>query len=192
MTSTLARRLATTLAVIGLFASLPVAAWELSGTRRIVLHDRDGGQTAIGKVTFTPGSKPGDRIAFVVDVDHDRFKDFFLSMKEFKCLEVPTEVYCHVPYPYQQPATVTADDLTWLEHQLLFMFKAPRDFGARLWNGVYYQLQLTDQGLVGKPQAVDLNQISAPPADTTIPPYGAAERSDIAPDVRWFNKLTIQ
>ena len=53
--------------------------------------------------------------------------------------------------PYPNRGTVSADDLAWLEHSLLFLFKAPRDFGARLWNGLYYRMTLTDAGIVGTP-----------------------------------------
>jgi hypothetical protein len=177
-----------TLLAGALFAG-SASAWELSGTRNIVLHARDGQRTPIGTVTFTP---QGERIGVAVHMDHARFTDFFLSMKEFKCLEVPDEVFCHVPYPHANPASVTADDLAWLEHALLFFYKLPNEFGAKLWNGVYYRLQRTDEGLVGTPQAIDLNLIGAPPVDPALPPYGPHERSDVAPDVRWFGRLTIQ
>jgi hypothetical protein len=171
--------------------SVPVSAFDLSGSKVITLHSRDGKSVAIGTVDFKPVDAQG-RIPVTVRMEHERFKDFFLSMKEFKCLEGMDEVFCHVPYPYSNPATVTATDLAWLEHALMFMFKAPKEFGAKLWNGVYYKLTLSGQGLVGRPQAVDLNQIGAPPADLNVPPYGPGERSDIAPEARWFNKITIQ
>ena len=171
-----------------LFAPL-ASAWDMSGTKQITLHAKDGSQTDIGTVTFTPGSS-GTR--FKLDMDHKQLKDFFLSMREFKCREGATEILCHVPYPYANPATVTPDNLAWLEHALLFFFKAPRDFGAKLWNGVYFKLALTEQGLVGTPQAIDLNTIGAPHANLDIPPYGPQDRSDMAADARWFNKLTIR
>ena len=71
-------------------------------------------------------------------------------------------------------------------------FKKPSDFGAKLWNGVYFQLSRSDKGLVGKPQAVDLNLIGAPPARLDIPPFKPALRDDMAPGARWFNRLTIE
>ena len=166
----------------------PAHAWEASGTRDIVLHTRDGNQLPIGTVSFTPR---GERIAFTLHLDEKRFKDFFLSMKEFKCLE-GDEIQCHVPYPYPNPGTITRSDLRWLEHSLLFLYKAPKDFGAKLWNGLYYRMQITDRGIVGTPQAVDLAQIGAPPADTSVPPYGPGERSDITPNSRWISSLTIE
>jgi hypothetical protein len=86
---------------------------------------------------------------------------------------------------------VALDDLAWLEHALLFMFKTPSEFGAKLWNGVYFQLRPVGNSLVGTPQAVDLNRISAPPDKPGVPPYRPALRDDIPPTARWFNRLSI-
>ncbi len=173
------------------FVALPVAApaAPLTGERQIVLQARDGSEHPIGTVRFTP---EGDSTRFAVSMDPHRLKDFFLSMREFKCLEGSSEIFCHVPYPYAQPGRVTAGNLAWLEHALLFFFKAPRDFGARLWNGVYFTLVAEGDSLVGRPDAVDLNQIGAPPADLSVPPYPPAERSPIPEGVRWFHRLIIR
>ena len=97
-----------------------------------------------------------------------------------------------MPYPYPQPGVVKPDDLAWLEHSLLFFYKLPTDFGAKLWNGLYYRFERDEAGLVGLPQAVDLNQISAPPDDLQTPPYGAAERTDVAPGSHWIERLVIR
>lgn len=164
-------------------------AWEMTGSKEVTLHTRDGQAIPIGTITFRP---QGDRVGFSLQLHHERFKDFFLSMKEFKCLEGPEEIQCHVPYPYPNPATITKDDLRWLEHALLFLFKSPADFGARLWNGLYYRMDITEQGIVGTPQAVDLNLISAPPDDASVPPFGAAERTEITPGSHWISRLTIR
>ncbi len=164
-------------------------AWELSGTRSIALHARDGSKIVIGSVDFTG---PPNDTQFKIALDHHQLKDQFLSMREFKCREGGTEILCHVPYPYPHSGRVSLQDLAWLEHSLLFFFKLPRDFGAKLWNGIYYKLVATEQGLVGTAQAVDLNQIGAPPADPTTPPFSSAERSEIPSGSRWFEKLTIE
>ena len=113
-------------------------------------------------------------------------------MKEFKCLEGPRELMCHVPYPYAQPGTVGERDYAWLEHSLLFMYKLPTEFGAKLWNGLYFRFERTPQGLVGRAQAVDLNRIGAPPDDPAVPPYKPALRDDIAPGSRWIESLVIE
>jgi len=172
-----------------LLASWPASAWDMAGTKDVALHTRDGQSIRIGTITFQPRD---DRIGFLLHLDHRPFKDFFLSMKEFKCLDGGEEIQCHVPYPYANPATVTAGDLAWLEHALLFLYKEPTDFGARLWNGLYYRMAITDEGIVGTPEAVDLNLISAPPADAAVAPFGPLERTEIAPESRWISRLTIR
>lgn len=171
-------------------APLVCSAMELAGTRTVTLHARNGDSVQLGTVQFTP--QADGRSRFVLTMSTENFKDFFLSMKEFKCLEGSGEIFCHVPYPYPQPGTVSATDLAWLEHALMFMFKTPAEFGAKLWNGIYFELHPTDQGWEGRPQAIDLNRISAPPDRPEVPPYRAALRDDIRPEQRWFNRLTIE
>ncbi|GAN46056.1 hypothetical protein ABID82_001645 [Methylobacterium sp. PvP062] len=166
----------------------PAQAWELVGTKQLELRTRDGTSIPIGTVTFTPGP---DATRFVVTLDRTKFKDFFLSMREFKCVEGP-EVQCHVPYPYANPGTVRPGDYAWLEHALLFLYKAPADYGAKLSNGLYYALQKTEDGLVGRPMAVDLNDIAAPPQDPSVPPFDQAARADIVPGARWIEALVIR
>ena len=171
-------------------ASAAAAAWDLAGAKTLTLHTRDGQALVLGTVNFQP--RGDGRTGFTLALDHGRFKDFFLSMKEFKCLEGQGEILCHVPYPYAQPGTVSATDMAWLEHALLFLFKQPSEFGAKLWNGLYFQMRLTGQGIVGTPQAIDLNAISAPPDDLSKPPYRPALRDDVAPGARWATRLTIE
>jgi len=174
--------------LVALALSMPASAWELAGSKIIRLHTRDGQSIAIGTVDFAP---KGEESSFQLNLDPAKLKDFFLSIKEFKCLE-GEEIHCHVPYPYANPGTVSRKDLRWLEHSLLFLYKQPKDFGARLWNGLYYQMALTEKGIVGTPQAIDLVQIGAPPADTAIPPFGPGDRSDIPPNSRWISSLSIE
>jgi hypothetical protein len=181
-------RTLSTCCLVGLLAT-SASAQPLQGSKTVRLHARDGTAVVLGQVQFTP--QADGRSAFQLKLDHAVFKDFFLSMKEFKCVEAPTEVFCHVPYPYPQPGTVAPSDLAWLEHSLLFMFKTPSEFGAKLWNGVYYQLKPTATGLEGLPQAVDLNRISAPPDQPGVPPFRRALRDDIPAGARWFQRLTI-
>lgn len=168
--------------------ALPAFAWEMRGAHPIELVRADGSAVTLGEVVFAP---QGDRIGFEFKPEHKVFQDYFLSMKEFKCLTGQQEVFCHVPYPYPNPRSVTADDLVWLEHAFLFLHKSPKEFGAKLWNGIIYKMTLTDEGIVGQPQAIDLNAISAPPTDDA-PPYGAGERGDIDPATREFGRLRIR
>ena len=171
-------------------APLAAAAPDLAGSKTLTLHSRDGRATAIGTVRFEPRADGSS--AFSIDLDHAVMKDHFLSMREFKCAEGEGEITCHVRYPYPQPGVVRAGDYAWLEHSLLFLYKQPRDFGAKLRNGLYFKLEGGDKGLVGTPQAVDLTVIGVPPDDPTVPPYKPALRDDIAPGARWVTRLTIE
>lgn len=175
--------------VLGL-APAAVRAWELVGTKTITAHTRDQQRIVLGTVRFDP--QPAGAVSFVIALDRARFTDHFLSMREFKCLDGPGEVVCHVPYPYPQPMSVTATDTAWLEHSLLFLYKLPTDFGAKLWNGLYFRFEPTDRGLLGRPQAIDLERISAPPSQPNVPPFRAALRDDVAPGARWIESLTIE
>jgi hypothetical protein len=186
---TVAGKLACGLVALLALGGSPALAWEMQGEKTLLLEPREGSPIRLGTVVFTPD---GALTRFDIALDHHVFKDYFLSMKEFKCLDGQTEIQCHVPYPYANPGTVSATDLRWLEHALLFLFKTPKEFGAKLWNGLYYRLQAGDTGLVGTPEAVDLVQIGAPPADPSKPPYGPADRSEIDPASRWFPRLLIR
>ena len=171
----------------------PVAAaraQSLEGTKSIALQTRDGNSIRIGTVNFTKAS--GGGYEFSLQMDGGVFSDHFLSMREFKCFGGTPELMCLVPYPYKSSATIGEADFAWLEHSLLFMFKRPSDFGAKLWNGVYFQLTRTPRGFAGTPQAVDLNYISAPPSDLTVPPFKRALREDYPADSRWIRSMSIE
>ncbi|MDX1634009.1 MAG: hypothetical protein R3280_05205 [Marinobacter sp.] len=161
----------------------------LDGQRDVILVDAAGAEFPIGTITFSPASD--GLTAYQLDVDYRRFKDFFLSMKEMKCLE-GREIWCHIPYPYQNPRTVSATDLRWLEHDLLFMFKRVGEFGANFWNGMYYRLSLQDGEILGLAHAVDLNQLAAPPEDLTVPPFGEFDVAETSLDERWLPGLVIR
>lgn len=175
-------------AALALATLSPAAAFELDGVKRVALHTSDGQTLEIGTVAFAPRDC---KVGFKFDLDVARFKDFFLSMREFKCLE-GKEIQCFVPYPYANPATITTDDLAWLETSLIFMYKTPAQFGATLANGLYYELKATPDGLVGAPRSIDLNQIAAPPDDPSQPPFPPAERLEIEDGARWVTSLSIR
>ncbi|MEY4754220.1 MAG: hypothetical protein RJA44_1895 [Pseudomonadota bacterium] len=183
------------LAALGLAASLAVpalchAAFEFSGTRALVAVTADGQRLPIGTVQFTPAE--AGRASFKVALQTELFTDYFLSMREFKCLPAAKEISCHVPYPYPHPAKVDAADLSWLEHNLLFLHKSPAEFGAKLWNGIYFEFAERGDALVGVPRAIDLNDISAPPGDLAKPPYDRKRRHDMPAEARWIRELVIE
>jgi hypothetical protein len=165
-------------------------AFEFSGEKTVTAHLRDGRTVAIGTLTFTPLAD--GQVAFALNVDHGQFQDHFLSMREFKCLEGVGEIACHVPYPHAQPRRIRAGDLAWLEHNLLFMFKQPADFGAKLWNGMYFRLSEQGPRLVGTPEGVDLNAIAAPPVPAHTAPFQPDQRSEMTRGQRWLDHLVIE
>lgn len=157
-------------------------------SKKIYLKPVDGAEIEIGSVEF---KKSDGKTTFAVDVDRSKFKDFFLSMREFKCLE-GKEVQCYVPYPYPSQNTVSESDLTWLETNLIFLYKSPAQFGATLGNGLYYKLERTPEGFEGRPYAVDLNTIASPPEDDAKAPFPADDRQEIESGSRWISKLVIR
>ena len=162
----------------------------LLGDKQIHAHFRDGSSQVIGQVSFKSGERGAT--AFQIEWDHSKFQDYFLSMREFKCLRGPDEIACLVPYPHAQPHSVTAHDVSWLEHNLMFMYKLPSEFGAKLWNGMYFQLAQEGSSLRGKPMSIDLNQIAAPPDTPGKPPFDASQRSDMDAAPRWLQGLVLQ
>lgn len=172
------------------FSSLALADDSVpQGVHDIALHASDGTQVVIGRVDF---QKDGDTPRFALHIDRSVFTDYFLSMREFKCLKGENELQCRVPYPYASPNHMPDGDPVWLEHQLLFFYKPPDDFGANLRNGLIYSLERTANGYEGRPTIVDLDVIAGPPDDLYEPPFPDALRFEGNPDDRWFSKLSIE
>ncbi|BBB30907.1 hypothetical protein [Neptunomonas japonica] len=165
-----------------------MSAAALQGVKSVSLLDKNGQRTVIGSITFT---QKEDGSEYQLTLEREQFRDYFLSMKEMKCLEGP-ELWCHLAYPYQQPHKVTVDNLRWLEHDLLFMFKTPKEFGANFWNGIYYNMQVENGIITGEAQAVDLNVLASPPDDLSVPPVGEAELDEVDRDKRWLPMIEIR
>lgn len=176
------------LVLISILSAGFASADALDGEKHIFLVDKKGNEIQVGSVSFQGGA---DAVSYKLHMDHDKFRDYFLSMKEMKCLEGP-ELMCHLAYPYKQPNTVTAEDLSWLSHDLLFMFKKPEEFGANFWNGVYYNMSVEDGMIKGVAEAVDLNLLASPPDDLNTPPMNEGERDEIDRTKRWLPDLVIR
>ena len=116
---------------VGAGLALQAQAFPLQGEKSLIAETQDGQHTRVGRVVFTP-TTPGSA-SIRVHMDHAVMRDHFLSMREFKCLAAPQEVTCHVPYPYTNPATVSVQNLHWLDHHLLFLYKKPANtFSSRV------------------------------------------------------------
>ena len=118
---------------VGLFVSLSswAADFEMNGVKRVFAVTREGEKLELGQVNFALDDAGVTH--FSLKLEGPPWSDYFLSMKEFKCLDGKKEVTCHVPYPYSNPQVVTNENFAWLEHSLLFLYKQPRDFGYRDW-----------------------------------------------------------
>jgi hypothetical protein len=53
-------------------------------------------------------------------------------------------------------------------------------------------MKITPDGIVGTPQAIDLDEIAMPPANLSAAFYGPDHRYDIEPGARWIQSLTIE
>lgn len=167
-----------------------VAASEFPlGRKSIYLNDNKSVDYPIGTVVFSRAAD--ETITYELHIYTERFTDFFLSMKEMKCL-TGKEIWCYIPYPYQQARSVAPTDLRWLEHDLLFMFKTPGEFGAYLWNGIYYHMAVENGVIRGTARAIDLNHISSPPDDLSTPPYGEFELDELEAAARWLPYIEIR
>jgi len=182
------KTLIATIALVFLWIS-PSFAGPFDGTKTLALHDNKGDKIVIGTVKFFP---KGSQTGFKVELDHKLFTDHFLSMKELKCIKGPGELACHVPYPYNNPSVVSADDLSWLETALLFIKKTDKEFGINMWNGMIYTMKVKGDIIHGELRDIDLNYIASPPEDLTVAPYNEDEQNEPILTSRWLPYLTIE
>lgn len=151
---------------------------------QVMLEDKSGNSITIGTVT-----KHGSKYEFARD--DAKFKDFFLSMKEMKCLEGP-EILCHIHYPYPQEDVTESNNLEWLSHELLFMYKRADQFGARLRQGVFFALSPEGNGFSGTAYSLDLNDLASPPDTYNVPPIELIELEELEIENRWLPFLKIK
>lgn len=164
------------------FAELPTGAKSItlkSGTENI----------EIGTVTFSGG---GASRSIAVAMKEELFKDHFLSMRPFKCLE-GVKFYCHLPYPYAWKGEISATDLTDLEYALLFVQKEPTAYGINLWHGVYYKLTLSADGrLSGTLHEVDMDTLASPPPTGDMRPITPDLLNKADPSGQWLPEVVIE
>ncbi|MGB0694341.1 MAG: hypothetical protein ACPGOY_01745 [Rhodospirillaceae bacterium] len=186
-------RLVISLAALAILTliSAPTTPWAAEQTKTIQLITTGGEAFPIGSLTAPFDGSAGP---YTLTIDHHQgFQDYFLSMKEMKCLEGP-ELWCHLPYPYPSGKTLSGSDLRWLEHDLIFLFKTPGEYGANLWNGIYYKMALDPETgvITGEARAVDLNLLASPHDDLSQPALGEYDLEDFDASARWLPKLEIR
>lgn len=130
---------------------------------------------------------------FEVQWDESLFSDHFLSMRPFRCLEGPKKLWCRVPYPYENTRDASGGDLTDLEYDLIFVWKAQGDYGIDMWNGVYYRLSEDEHGRIeGSLHEVNLDILAAPPEDGNLRPIREAHLEKGEAASHWLPRLTIE
>jgi hypothetical protein len=179
------------LTILALLAlSTPALAELPSGVKQILLLPANGAAVHLGQVAF---AGDGDSRRFVVTLDQRLFKDHFLSMRPFKCLEGKEKFYCHLPYPYPVKGVITGTDLSDLEYSLLFVQKEPEAYGINLWHGIYYKMDLGDDGRIGGVlHDVDMDLLASPPPADEMRPIKHADISPSPPDANWLPILSIE
>lgn len=178
------------LACLTFFVCSNVFAAEFPENAGIYLLDAQQQETKIGEVTF---NDVGDgNTAVLVNMDNSQFTEHFLSMRPFRCIEGPSEWFCYLEYPYDLRSTISKEDLSDLEYQLLFIRKTPEEFGIDAWNGLYYQLtQESDGTLSGTLLEGDLNSLQSPPQEKYAKPVELTEFIPGSKTKRLFPSLRI-
>lgn len=172
---------------------LPLAGFgeELSGSRGIWLGNAEGERQRIGTVVFTPAGAGQTRFKVTMD---DSLEEYFLAMRPFRCLTGPRQRLCHFPVE-REAQVISAGDLVPLEYALLFMRTAPKSLHIDPFNGLYYRMSMTGQGIVGKLQDVDMDPFITPdsvPVERRQRPIGISDMSPGDPRSHWLPILTIE
>lgn len=177
------------IAALFLSAGAALASPQIAGPRTVYLTDASGARTAIADLSFTPDA---DGATYEIEMRDGVFADHFLSMRPFKCLEGPAKYWCYVPYPYEIRRKVTAEDLTDLEYDLLFIWKGATEYGINMWNGVYYQLEIADGRITGAISEMDMDKLAVPPDAGVLRPIRAQDIEEGDPDSHWLPFVVIE
>lgn len=164
------------------------AALQLSEKMSVTAYDAEGRAYPIGTLHSEP---QGDAFRVRFELTGKGFSEHFLSMRPFRCLVQAPNMVCFLEYPYELRGVVSADDLTDLEYQLLFLKKTPTEYGINPWNGLYYKLRVDGKRLIGELHETDLNVLAAPPEEGDLRPIKAEEVYE-ADDNNWLPRLVIE
>ena len=159
------------------------------GTRAAFLESADGTRIHVADVTFAQDAAGW---SYTLEARDAPFTDHFLSMRPFKCLQGAAKHWCAVPYPYEIKRTVSAEDLTDLEYDFLYLWKGSTEYGINMWNGVYYKIRAEEGRLVGRLHEMDMDVLSAPPPDGELRPIGKWDIEEGDPDSHWLPVLVIE
>ena len=162
---------------------------ELPTGHRTITLTSASERIEIGSIDFS-GDGPTRKIK--VQMRDDLFKDHFLSMRPFKCIEGPKH-YCHLPYPYEWKGEVSEGDLADLEYALLFVQKEPTAYGINLWHGIYYKFTLGADGkLIGMLHEVDMDMLASPPKEGEFRPISYSDINATAAEGQWLPRAVVE
>ena len=170
-------------AVLALMA-LPVLSFasELDGNYQIVLSGADGGELALGRLNIEDNQ-------IAINLVDEPFSNHFLSMRPFRCMDLERQMWCHLPYPYEKSATISADDLRTLEYEFLFIHRSATDYGIDAWNGLYFLMSESEGELTGAVREVDLNILASPPENGVVWPITTDDLHESESDRHQFNQI---
>jgi hypothetical protein len=174
-----------------MLASLTTFGSELSGSRGVWLSNAEGERQRIGSIVFTPVG--GGQTRFKLTME-ESLGEYFLAMRPFRCLTGPRQRLCHFPVEREAPL-ISGDDLVPLEYALLFMRTAPKSLHIDPFNGLYYRMRWTGQGIVGQVHDVDMDPFITPdsvPVERRQRPIGVAELTPGDPRSHWLPILSIE
>ncbi|WP_298850100.1 hypothetical protein [uncultured Ruegeria sp.] len=87
---------------------------------------------------------------------------------------------------------MSADDLTDLEYDLLFIHTGATEYGIDMWIGIYYQLQTDGDRPVGQLHEMDMGLLAVPPAEGDLRPVTDKDIHEADPDSHWLPQLVIE
>jgi hypothetical protein len=137
----------------------------LDGEKTVYFGDASGNRIAIGRVNFAPLAEGRWKIRFAIDPE--RFQEFFLAMRNFRCMQTPRRSLCHFPYVGRDEVSV--GDWSALEYQLIFIHKPPSSLSLDSRNGMFWKLHREGNRLIGKLYDADLEPIVAPSGNSANP-----------------------
>ncbi|MBQ0713410.1 MAG: hypothetical protein KBT53_10655 [Porticoccus sp.] len=156
---------------------------------KVYLHSNTEHRTVIGELVL---SALGKNQSYQFTLEDTAFTDHFLSMRPFKCLSEQGNMLCYLPYPYNNRRSISRDDLTDLEYDLLFIARTKKEYGIDPWNGRYFQLRWQGEVIIGELAEVDLNILASPPEEGDIYPIVDADLTLVEPGVGWLPYLSIE
>lgn len=166
-----------------------LSALPFDGSKDIKLVTKDGEKIVVGKIEFAPQE---ETTTYDITWADTAFEEHFLSMRPFRCLEGSAKHWCRVPYPYTNKRTIRQGDLTDLEYDLLFIWKGSGEYGINMWNGVYYDLKVENNKLVGSLNEMDMNILAVPPDEGNFRPVGEYDLEPGDADSHWLPILVIE